>query len=150
MSTFIHGGSALTLDIAGRAHAELDLGDVVQINPLVGATDDGLTTQVPDALNTCVSQVSLFGVVLGSNGKSKFATGEDVLIRVVGICKVNIQNTGSGVGEGVKLKAGAMTAEGTGNTTFLADASGAKICAVAHTAGTGLQTVFFNGMTSWG
>jgi hypothetical protein len=150
MSTFIHGGSGLVLDIAGKAHAELDLGDVVQINPLVTATESGYTTQVPDGLNTCVSQVSLFGVVLGSNGKSKFATGEDVLIRVVGICKVNVQNTASGIGEGVKLRPSAMTAEGTGNSNYLADASTAKICAVGHTAGTGLQTVFFNGMTSWG
>jgi hypothetical protein len=150
MSTFIHGGSGLVLDIAGKAHAELDLGDVVQINPLVTATESGYTTQVPDALNTCVSQVSLFGVVLGSNGKSKFALGEDVLIRVVGICKVNIADTASGIGQGVKLRASAMTAEGTAGTAVVLDASGVKLCAVAHTAGTGLQTVFFNGMTSWG
>jgi len=150
MSTFIHGGSALQLDIAGRAHAALSRGDVVQIDPAVGATDDGLTTRAVGALNTCLDQVAPFGVVLGSNGKSTFAIGEDVLIRIMGVCQVNVQNTASGVGEGIQLRASNNDVEGTGGTTWEADASGVRICGVAHTAGTGLQTVFFNGLTTWG
>lgn len=150
MSTFIHGGSALQLDIAGRAHATLNRGDVVQIDPVVGSTENGLTTRAVGALNTCLDQVAPFGVVLGSNGKSSFAVGEDILIRILGVCEVNVQNTASAAGEGIQLRASNNDVEGTGGTTFEVDASGVRICGVAHTAGTGLQTVFFNGLTTWG
>jgi len=147
MSTFIHGGSALQLDVAARAHAALSRGDIVQIDPAVGATDDGLSTRVP-VISDALGQVAPYGVVLGSNGKSTFALGEDVLIRIMGVCQANM-NTASVVGDGVILRAATSLAP-QGASTFTADASGNKLCGIAHTAGTGLQTVFFNGLTTWG
>jgi hypothetical protein len=150
MSTFIHGGSALQLDIAGRAHAALTRGDVVQIDPAVGATDDGLSTRDVGNLNNCLDQVAPYGVVLGSNGKSTFAIGEDVLIRIMGVCQVNVQSTASGIGEGIQLRVSNNSVEGTGGTTYEGDAATVRVCGIAHTAGTGLQTVFFNGLSTWG
>ena len=147
MSTFIHGGSALQLDVAARAHAALSRGDIVQIDPAVSATDDGLTTRVP-VINDALGQVAPYGVVLGSNGKSTFAIGEDVLIRIMGVCEANM-NTASVVGEKVVLRA-ATSLQAGGDSAFTADASGTRLCGIAHTAGTGLQTVFFNGLSTWG
>ena len=149
MSTFIHGGSGLELDIGGKAHAALSLGDVVQINPYLAAADDGYSTQAVGALNTSASQAALFGVVLGSNGKSTFALGEDILIRMVGVCQVNVQNTASVLNQGIKLRASNNDVESAG-AGFSGDASANRVCGVAHTAGTGLQTVFFNGLSTWG
>jgi len=150
MSTFTFGGSALQLDVAARAHAALSRGDVVQIDPAVGAADDGLSTRSVGNPNNCLDQVAPFGVVLGSNAKSSFDIGEDVLIRILGVCDVNVQNVASGIGEGLQLRVSNNNVEGTGGTTYEGDASTVRICGIAHTAGTGLQTAFFNGLTTWG
>ena len=70
MSTFIHGGSALQLDIAGRAHAALTRGDVVQIDPAVGATDDGLSTRDVGNLNNCLVRLPLMGLSLAATERA--------------------------------------------------------------------------------
>ena len=150
MSTFIHGGSGLVLDIGGRAHAALNMGDVVQINPLVSAAEDGYTTQDVDALNTGLSQVSLYGVVLGSAGKSTFAVGEDVLIRIVGVVRVAMAGAAT-AGNTVLLNPSNNNCVDSGGTAFAADASTVRIVGAAHEtiAGAGLATCWFNGL-SWG
>ncbi len=103
MSTFIHGGSALVLDVAAKAHAALSRGDVVMIDPRDTA-DDGYTTMAVDALDKVWHQVAIPGVVLGSAGKSTFATGEDVLIRICGVVDAKL-NTGATKNDAVKLTA---------------------------------------------
>ena len=150
MSTFMFGGSALKLDIAARAHATLNKGDVVQINPLVGATDDGLTTRVP-ATGTGPAQVAPMGVVLGSSGKSRFTTGEDVLIRVLGV--VDAAFAGAVVaGHVAVVTNAAMNLTSAGNATWAANSNSVHVAAVAHETLTGAGTaqVFFNGLASWG
>ena len=150
MSTFIHGGSALVLDIAGKAHAALNMGDVVQIDPFVTSLEDGYTTRVPDISNAD-GQLAPIGVVLGSQGKKSFALGEDVLIRILGVVDVNFSNTNV-AGRSCQLQDGAMTVLDTGGVAFLADATNVRVCGISHTAGTGAHQskVFFNGLTTWG
>ena len=150
MSTFMFCGSGLELDIAGRAHGPLSRGDVVQINPLVTATADGYTTQNVDALNSGLSQVSLYGVVLGSNAKNTFAVGEDILIRIVGIVDVAMSGATT-IGNTVGLTPGANNLTDTGGTAFQADAAASRVVGAAHTAtvGAGIATCWFNGL-AWG
>ncbi len=154
MSTFIHGGSALTLDIAGKAHAALYRGDVVMINPAVGSAEDGYTTMDP-ITGTALAQVAPFGVVLGSAGKSSFAIGEDILIRILGIVDVAMDPAApSVIGHGVKLKNAATHLSPLGNATWTADAINVRVCGVAHTVSAAgndhMATVFFNGLSTWG
>ena len=138
MSTFIHGGSALALDIGARAHAALVAGDVVQINPLVGSAEDGMPTRA------C-------GVVLGAAGKSSFATGEDILIRVLGVVDAKFAAAVS-AGHVAKMTGGATTLTSMGNATWAANSNSDHLVAVAHETLTGAGTaqVYFNGLGSWG
>ena len=150
MSTFIHGGSALVLDIAGKAHAALRAGDVVQIDPMVASLEDGYTTRVPDFSNAD-GQLAPYGVVLGSPRKDRFALGEDILIRILGVVDVNFSNTNV-AGRSCQVQDGVMTVADTGGVAFLADATNTRVCGISHTAGSGAHqsTVFFNGLTTWG
>jgi hypothetical protein len=150
MSTFMFGGSALALDIGARAHAALERGDVVQINPLVGSTDDGLTTQAL-VVGTGPAQLAPVGVVLGSSGKSTFATGEDVLIRVLGIADAKFVGAVT-AGHVAIMTNGALTLTTAGNSTWAANSNSVHIVAVAHEtlAGAGTAQVYFNGLGSWG
>ena len=150
MSTFTFGGSALALDIGARAHAALERGDVVQINPLVGSTDDGLTTQAL-VVGTGPAQLAPVGVVLGSSGKSTFATGEDVLIRVLGVADAKFVGAVN-AGDVADMTNGALTLTTRGNATWVANSNTVHIVAVAHEtlAGPGTAQVYFNGLGSWG
>ena len=150
MSTFIHGGSALALDIGARAHAALVAGDVVQINPLVGSAEDGMTTRAC-VIGTGPAQVAPVGVVLGSAGKSSFATGEDILIRVLGVVDAKFAAAVS-AGHVAKMTGGATTLTSMGNATWAANSNSDHLVAVAHETLTGAGTaqVYFNGLGSWG
>ena len=150
MSTFIHGGSALALDIGARAHAALVAGDVVQINPLVGSTDDGMSTQAC-IVGTGPVQIAPVGVVLGSAGKSTFALGEDVLIRVLGIVDAKFAGAVT-AGHVAIMTNGATTLTSTTNATWAANSNSVHIVACAHEtlAGAGTAQVYFNGLGSWG
>lgn len=150
MSTFIHGGSALALDIGARAHAALVAGDVVQINPLVGSAEDGMTTQAC-VVGTGPAQVAPVGVVLGSAGKSSFASGEDILIRVLGVVDAKFAGAVS-AGHVAKMTNGATTLTSLTNDTWAANSNSTHIVAVAHETLTGAGTaqVYFNGLGSWG
>ena len=150
MSNFMFGGSALALDIAGRAHAALEAGDVVQINPLVGSTDDGLTTQ-DCVVGTGPAQIAPIGVVLGSSGKSTFATGEDVLIRILGVVDAKFAGAVT-AGHVAIMTDGARTLTSQTNATWAANSDSVHIVACAHETlgGAGTAQVYFNGLGSWG
>ena len=154
MSTFIHGGSALTLDVGAKAHAALSRGDVVEINPLVASGDDGYETRTLAAANTRAKQVSIVGVVLGSAGKSTFAIGEDVLIRIVGVCDAAFSGTTTISPTQVAVPnwaGGANNFVATGEGVYSAPAANSRIVGVIHEArtGAGLAKVFINGLSSW-
>ncbi|MAH51315.1 hypothetical protein CMI37_36195 [Candidatus Pacearchaeota archaeon] len=150
MSNFMFGGSALALDIGARAHQALSAGDVVQINPLVGSTDDGMTTQ-DCIVGTGPVQIAPVGVVLGSSGKSSFVTGEDVLIRVLGIVDAAFAGAVT-AGHVAIMTNAARTLTSAGNATWAANSNSVHIVAVAHETLTGAGTaqVYFNGLGSWG
>lgn len=152
MSTFIHGGSALTLDIGAKAHTDLARGDVVMINPLVAG--EGYETK--DVItNSALGQLAPYGVVLGTDGKSSFASGEDILVRVVGSCPVYFNaGANSVVGEAIKLTAGQKYATPVGNANFTATSSTVRLLGIAHTASgpttDQLGTCYINGLTMFG
>ena len=105
------------------------------------------------ATGTALAQVAPFGIVLGSAGKSTFAIGEDVLIRILGIVDVTMTaGTPGVVGHGIKLRNAVRTIDPLGNATWTADASGVRVCGVVQALnGTGQSpTVFFNGLSTWG
>jgi len=149
MSTFMFGGSGLTLDIGARVgEASHSRGDVVQINPLVGSEDAGFSTQNVDDLDSGPSQTALYGVVLGTDARDSFTRGEDILVRIVGMVQANVGNTAV-AGQTLVLTAGANNLTDAGGTAFSASVSGNRPVGVAHEAGTGLLTVWFN-IFSWG
>ena len=150
MSNFMFGGSALGLDIGARAHAALERGDVVQINPLVGSTDDGLTTQ-DCVVGTGPAQLAPIGVVLGSSGKSTFALGEDVLIRILGVVDAKFVGAVT-AGHVAIMTGGARTLTSRTNATWAESSISVHLCAVAHETLTGAGTaqVYFNGLGTWG
>ncbi len=155
MSTFMFGGSALALDIAGRAHAALEAGDVVMLDPEASSAADGLTTRTP-VVNAGVGQIAPYGVVLGSSGKSSFAVGEDILIRIIGVVNVKMNPASpSVVGELVQIAGGQTYLNPAGGAgAFVATSATVRPCGMAHTvsaAGTDNKAdVYFNGLTTWG
>jgi len=152
MSTFIHGGSALKLDVGAKAHAALSRGDVVEINPLVGSADDGYETRDLPNANTRQKQVSILGVVLGSAGKSTFAIGEDVLIRLVGVCDAAFSaSTTAGLLAVPNWDAPANNFVSTAAGTYSAPSNHNRILGVIHEtrSGAGLAKVFINSLSSW-
>mgnify|MGYP003680844680 CR=1 FL=1 len=157
MSTFIHGGSGLELDVGARAHAALSRGDVVGIDTLNTATNDGQSTCAIGNLNTRAQQAMVYGVVLGSNGKSTFAVGEDVLLRVIGVCDAAVSATTTSLPTGA-TQVGILNAAGPANNLvptaeggYSAPAAGNKIVAVIQETRTGaLCRVWFNGLGVWG
>jgi hypothetical protein len=154
MSTFIHGGSALTLDIGAKAHAALSRGDVVAVNTLVASGSDGYETKAIGNGNTGDQQVEIYGVVLGSVGKSTFAIGEDILLRVVGVCDAALSATATiaptQVGK-INFAGPANNLVPTAVGTYSAPAGGNRTVATIQEArtGAGLAKVFINGMSSW-
>jgi archaellum biogenesis ATPase FlaH len=152
MSTFIHGGSALTLDIGAKAHAALSRGDVVMLDPL--AAGDGYTTKLV-IIDSALGQLAPYGVVLGTAGKSTFATGEDVLIRIVGTCDVLFAVAGDSVaGQAVKLVLNQKYAVGTGSTAHVPTTTANRLLGIAHIASTPasgqLGSCYINGLTLFG
>ena len=152
MSTFIHGGSALTLDVGAKAHAALSRGDVVMLDPL--AAGDGYTTKLV-IINSALGQLAPYGVVLGSNGKSTFAIGEDILIRVIGTCDV-LFNTGANsvAGHAVKLTVNQKYAAPVGNANHTSTSTTVRLLGIAHSVSsptTGqLGSCYINGLTLFG
>lgn len=156
MSTFIHGGSGIQLDVGAKAHAALRRGDVVAINPVITtAGNEGYVTMAVGDLNTAIQQVTMHGVVLGSNGKDSFAIDEDILVRICGIVEAKCIN-GTGVGDVLRLTASddALTDAAAATGIAAQYAVGTRWVGVAHTAnatgGDALCRVWFNGLGVWG
>ncbi len=87
MSGFIHGGSALTLDIGARNQtgATVTVGDVLQLD-ITAATEDGYDAVVCQTGDTDIGNYSFVGAVLGKKG-GKVVNGESLILRIVGKCK---------------------------------------------------------------
>jgi len=154
MSTFIHGGSGLTLDVGAKAHAAVSRGDCLEINPLVASGDEAYETRSLTSANTRAKQVSIVGIVLGSNGKSTFATGEDILLRVVGICDAALSGTATISPTQVLIANYAGPANNlipTAEGGYATGAANSRVMGVVHEArtGAGLAKVFINGLSSW-
>jgi hypothetical protein len=89
--------------------------------------------------------------VLGSNGKNRFALGEDILIRVLGI--VDAKFVGAvDAGHVARMTNGATTLTSLTNATWAESTVSVHIVAVAHEtlAGAGTAQVYFNGLGTWG
>jgi hypothetical protein len=155
MSTFIHGGSALKLDVGAKAHAALEEGDVVGINPTTVGSDEGYSTIAVGDLNTAIQQVTMHGVVLGVPGKNSFATGEDVLIRIVGAVDVKATN-GTAAGEVLRLTVNNkyLTDAAAGTAATAQYAAATRWFGVAHTAnatgGVAIVRAYVNGFGFFG
>lgn len=149
MSTFTFGGSGLQLDIAGTAHQALSRGDVVGINPLVAGA--GVTTISVGDLDDRVQQATIYGVVLGSNGKSAFDTGEDVLLRIIGVCDAAF-SAATTAGHAAQINPSANNLDDVAVGSFTANAAGVRTVGVVHEtlAAAGVGSCWFNGLTSWG
>ena len=102
-------------------------------------------------LNTAIQQVTVHGVVLGSNGKDRFVTNEDILVRIVGMVDAKCV-TGTAAGEVMRLTVSddVLTDAVAGTTATTAYAAATRWIGVAHEANaTGADAVirvWFNGM----
>ena len=156
MSTFIHGGSPLTLDVGAKAHAALSRGDIVAINPVdTDVDDEGYITMAVGDLNTAIQQVTMHGVVLGSNAKDTFVTGEDILVRIVGTCPARVIN-GTAAGEVLRLTVNNpnLTNAAAGTAAAAGYAAATRWIGVAHagnaSGGDALARCYINGLGVWG
>ena len=99
MSGFLHGGSALTLDIGVKNTTGLSLqhGDVVQVALLNADSADGFSVVIPDVAAATVGQYAPMGVVQAPSGHS-IPNNESMTIRILGVTDVSLDvNTGGGV-----------------------------------------------------
>ena len=119
MSGFMHGGSALTLDIGCRndTGAACSGGDIVQIDFLqlvggVNVAQDGLGAITPPALGAPAlngwafaaadlgsGYMSVTGAVIAPQGHTIMAT-EEMTIRVAGVAEVSVLGPGGGLAIG--------------------------------------------------
>jgi len=92
MSGFLHGGSALTLDIGVKNTTGLSLqrGDIVQIALLNSDSADGYNVVIPSIANDTIGQHAPYGVVQAPVGL-EIPNTEEMIVRIMGVTDISAQ-----------------------------------------------------------